>query len=219
MTNQTQIPSARVPLTEGENNLISREWFRYFNNINTLAGGGAGLIPVSSGGTGLSTTPSNGQLLIGNGTGYTLNTLSAGTNIAIANGVGNISVSFSGILSPSQGGTGTSTIPPLGSILIGGGTNYTVGTVAAGPGINVNSSSAAITVLLAGGAIPLMQDGQDVDGADFYTFAPPPITTAAAPSATYSTGSAVAVFHPDDTYGGYTVGQIVTALKVSGLLS
>lgn len=126
MINQTQIPSARVPLTEGENNLISREWFRYFNNINTLAGGGAGLIPVSSGGTGLTTTPSNGQLLIGNGTGYTLNTLSAGTNIAVANGAGNISVSFSGILSPSQGGTGSSTIPPAGAILFGDGTNYTV---------------------------------------------------------------------------------------------
>ena len=219
MVNQTQIPSARVPITEGENNLISREWFRYFNNINTLAGGGAGLIPVSSGGTGLSTTPANGQLLIGNGTGYTLNTLSAGTNIAIANGSGNISVSFSGILSPSQGGTGSSTIPTIGSVLIGDGTNYTVGTVTAGPGLNVKSSSTAITVSLAGGAIPLMQDGQDVDGVDFYTFARPPITTAAAPSATYSTGSAVAVFHPDDTYGGYTVGQIVTALKVSGLLS
>lgn len=219
MTNQTQIPSARVPLTEGENNLISREWFRYFNNLNTLAGGGAGLIPVSSGGTGLSTTPSNGQLLIGNGTGYTLNTLSAGTNIAVANGAGNISVSFSGVLSPSQGGTGSSTIPPTGSVLIGNGTNYTVGTVIVGPGLTVNSSSTAITVSLAGGAIPMGQDGQDADGADFYTFAAPPITTPAAASATYSTGSAAAVFHPDDTYGGYTVGQIVTALKVSGLLS
>jgi len=172
MVNQTQIPSARVPLTEGENNLMSREWFRYFNNINTLAGGGTGLIPVSSGGTGLSTIPANSQLLIGNGTGYTLNTLSAGTNIAVANGAGNISVSFSGILAPSQGGTGTSTIPPLGSVLIGNGTNYTVGTVTAGPGINVNSSGAAITVSLAGGVAPPVQDGQDFEEANFFGIGP-----------------------------------------------
>jgi len=145
MANQTQIPSARGPLTEGENNLISREWFRYFNNLNTLAGGGTGLIPVSSGGTGLSTIPANGQLLIGNGTGYTLNTLSAGTNIAVANGAGNISVSFSGILSPSQGGTGSSTIPPAGAILFGNGTNYTVNA-----NFNYNTGTNTFTVGPAG---------------------------------------------------------------------
>ena len=98
--------------------------------------------------------------------------MSAGTNIAIANGVGNISVSFTGILAPGQGGTGTSTIPPAGAVLIGDGTNYAVGAVIAGPGINVNSSSAAITVSLAGGVIPPGQNGQDFEGTDFYTFAP-----------------------------------------------
>ena len=46
-----------------------------------------GTLPISSGGTGLNGTPSNGQILIGNGTGYTLTTITAGTNISIDNSV------------------------------------------------------------------------------------------------------------------------------------
>jgi hypothetical protein len=56
--------------------------------------------------------------------------------------------------------------------LIGNGTNYTVGTVTAGPGINVNSSGTAITVSLAGGAIPPMQDRQDFEEANFFGIGP-----------------------------------------------
>jgi hypothetical protein len=41
-----------------------------------------GVLPVASGGTGLGTTPSGGQILIGNGVGYTLtSTIGAGTTI------------------------------------------------------------------------------------------------------------------------------------------
>jgi hypothetical protein len=46
-----------------------------------------GTLPISSGGTGLTGTPSNGQILIGNGTGYTLATITAGTNVSIDNSV------------------------------------------------------------------------------------------------------------------------------------
>ena len=44
------------------------------------------------GGTGLTAAPSNGQLLIGNGTGYTLATLTAGSNITITESSGSISI-------------------------------------------------------------------------------------------------------------------------------
>jgi hypothetical protein len=50
----------------------------------------------AQGGTGLSTAPSNGQLLIGNGTGYTLSTLTAGTGITVTNASGSITLSASG---------------------------------------------------------------------------------------------------------------------------
>jgi hypothetical protein len=59
----------------------------------------AGTLNVANGGTGLSTTPTNGQLLIGNGTNYTLSTLTAGTGIGIANGAGSITVSNTGVTS------------------------------------------------------------------------------------------------------------------------
>lgn len=53
-------------------------------------------IQVSEGGTGLSSTPTNGQLLIGNGTGYTLATLTAGSNMTITNTAGGIELAASG---------------------------------------------------------------------------------------------------------------------------
>lgn len=49
-------------------------------------------VAVADGGTGLSTAPSNGQLLIGNGTGYTLGTLTQGTGITVTNAAGTITV-------------------------------------------------------------------------------------------------------------------------------
>jgi len=55
----------------------------------------AGTLNVANGGTGLSTAPSNGQLLIGNGTGYTQSTLSAGTGIVVANSAGAITITNS----------------------------------------------------------------------------------------------------------------------------
>jgi hypothetical protein len=48
------------------------------------------IAPVSLGGTGLTATPTNGQLPIGNATGYTLATLTAGSGVSITNGAGTI---------------------------------------------------------------------------------------------------------------------------------
>ena len=54
-----------------------------------------GTVAVANGGTALSSTPTNGQLLIGNGTNYTLATLTAGSGISITNGAGSISIAAS----------------------------------------------------------------------------------------------------------------------------
>lgn len=61
---------------------------------------GYGTLPTGNGGTGLTATPTNGQLLIGNGSGYTLATLTAGTGINVTNGSGSITIAADG------GGTG-----------------------------------------------------------------------------------------------------------------
>jgi hypothetical protein len=53
-------------------------------------------LAVADGGTGVSTTPSNGQLLIGNGTGYSVANLTAGTGVTITNSSGGISIATTG---------------------------------------------------------------------------------------------------------------------------
>jgi hypothetical protein len=74
-------------------------------NITTLTGTNfsatsltlTNALKVAEGGTGVDSTPTNGQLLIGNGTGYTLATLTAGTGVTITNNAGSISISAAGL--------------------------------------------------------------------------------------------------------------------------
>ncbi len=56
-------------------------------------------LPVANGGTGLTTTPGSGTLLIGNGSGYTLTTLTQGTGITITDGAGSITLANAGVTS------------------------------------------------------------------------------------------------------------------------
>jgi hypothetical protein len=96
--NITQIPAPRVELIDPRTGLMSREWFRFFNNIYTIVGADLGIIQIPNGGTGLSSYPTNGQLLIGNTAGqkYDLKTLTAGSGITITNGAGSITIAGTG---------------------------------------------------------------------------------------------------------------------------
>lgn len=60
---------------------------------------------IASGGTGLATVPTNGQLLIGNGAGYTLATLTDGAGISITEGAGTITIActVTGMTYPGAG--------------------------------------------------------------------------------------------------------------------
>ena len=60
-----------------------------------IVAGTTGTLSTARGGTGV-TTASNGQLLIGNGSGFTAATLTAGTGVTLTNGAGSIQVAFSG---------------------------------------------------------------------------------------------------------------------------
>jgi len=60
------------------------------------AGSISGTIAIANGGTGLSTTPANGQIDIGNGTGFSRTTLTAGSGISITNASGAITIASSG---------------------------------------------------------------------------------------------------------------------------
>jgi hypothetical protein len=83
--------------------MVTPQWFLWFNNVYGITGSGVGIVAVANGGTGLGTAPANGQLLIGNGAGYSLNTLFASTGISIANGSGAISLANTGVLSNIAG--------------------------------------------------------------------------------------------------------------------
>jgi len=99
----------------------NQEWLLWLMNPNliTLTIGSA--LSPSSGGTGLPTNPANGQLLIGNGTAYVLNTLNNSSGISIANGSGTISIGNTGVLSFNGGTTGlTPTLATAGAITLGG---------------------------------------------------------------------------------------------------
>ena len=52
----------------------------------------SGVLTVAKGGTGVATVPTNGQIPIGNGSGYTVASLTAGANITITPGAGTITI-------------------------------------------------------------------------------------------------------------------------------
>jgi hypothetical protein len=64
-----------------------------------LSTGVTGTLPVANGGTGLTTTPANGALDIGNGTGFTRTTLTAGSGVSITNSTGSITIAATGAAS------------------------------------------------------------------------------------------------------------------------
>jgi hypothetical protein len=115
--NATQITPPRVELIDKRTGAVSREWYRWFYSLYTFTGSGTGILPVPSGGTGLSTIPTNGQLLIGNGTGYTLNTLGVGSGISVTNGLGTITLANTGVLS-NIAGAGISVSSATGNVVI-----------------------------------------------------------------------------------------------------
>ncbi len=81
-------------------------------NTTGTAANVTGVVAVANGGTGLSSTPANGELDIGNGTGFTRTTLTAGTGISISNGAGSITIASS--VTPVTSVTGTSPVVSSG---------------------------------------------------------------------------------------------------------
>ena len=96
--------------------------------INLASADTTGINPVSKGGTGLSATPANGQILIGNGSGFAAATITAGSGVTVTNGAGSITLA--------------SSIPSINSLV--GALTIAAGTT--GSDIAINSSSTTITI-------------------------------------------------------------------------
>ena len=138
MLNLTQVPAPRVPLVDERTGLISTEWFRFFNGLYAVVGENQNVIQPVNGGTGVSAIPTNGQLLIGNGAGYTLNTLTPGTGIGVTNAAGSITLANTGVLSWSGGITGlTPAGAATGAVTLAGVLNVASG--------GTSASTASIT--------------------------------------------------------------------------
>ncbi len=159
------------------------------SDITSLSGLTTALAPVY-GGTGATSTPSNGQLLIGNGTNYTAATLTAGSGISITNASGAITITntgggggggggtvtsvalsggttgltvsgspitasgtftLAGTLAAANGGTGLSSTPTNGQLLIGNGAGFSLATLTAGSNVTITNSAGAITIAATGG--------------------------------------------------------------------
>lgn len=77
-----------------------------------------GTLPIANGGTGQTGTPTNGQLLIGNGTGFVRAALTQGTGITITNGSGSVTVTNAGVTSLSGTSNQVSVSASTGSITL-----------------------------------------------------------------------------------------------------
>jgi hypothetical protein len=95
----------------------AREWIQWLQYPDIVGINIGNALGVASGGTGTSTIPGNGQLLIGNGTAYTVNAPTAGTGIGIALGPGTLTFSNTGVTSIIAG-TGISVSSPTGAVTV-----------------------------------------------------------------------------------------------------
>jgi hypothetical protein len=153
----------------------------------------SGTLAIGNGGTGLTGTPTNGQLLIGNGTGYTLAAISAGTAISVTNGSGTISIANTGVTSAAAG-TGISVSGATGAVTftntdLGSSQNIFKNVAVSGQSTIVADTNNDTLTVVAGGGIGVTTDAST----DSITFTNTGVTsiggTASQITASASTGA------------------------------
>lgn len=96
----------------------------------------------AQGGTGTGTAPTNGQLLIGNGTGYTLSTITAGSGITVTNSAGGITIT-----------NAASSFDPTANNTFTGRQTFTGSTTALASVFNNIAETATVSAVAASGTI------------------------------------------------------------------
>lgn len=173
-------------------------------------------VAVSNGGTGSSATPTNGQLLIGNGSDFTLSTLTAGSGVSITNSAGSITISAAG-----GGGTVTA-VTASGPLASSGGTTPNIsianstgtGSVVLDQGATI--SSATITAALSASITTITGSSANITTVTGTTagFSSANITQLQSTSATITTLSGTNV-----TYSSGTVSQLAATSATIGSIS
>ena len=123
-----------------------------------LSTGVTGILGVGNGGTGVSGTPTNGELLIGNGTGYALGAIQGSTNVTVTNGVGSISLALpSTITSNTSGNAATATA-------LAAAPTQCSGSVATGIAVSGNANCTPTPTLGASGTLGSVTFGNATSG-------------------------------------------------------
>ena len=175
MPNITNITPPRVAIVDVKTGYVSREWYRWFYNLYVTVGGpDQQVLQPDRGGTGTSTIPKNGQILVGNSVThvYDVIDLGVGSGIGKTIGPGILSIENTGVLSFSAGTTGLTPISATtgdvildgtlnvsnggtgqvsfsnGELLIGDSTGNTLvkSTLTAGTGVTIVNGNGSITI-------------------------------------------------------------------------
>jgi len=169
-------------------------------------------LPIAEGGTAVSTVPANGQLLIGNGTGYTVANLTAGTGMTITNSSGGITLSAPDVgsvtsvsVTTANGVSGTVATPtttPAISLTLGAITPTSVAASGTVTGSNLSGTNTGNqTITLTGG----------VTGSGTGSFAATVVTNANLTGGVTSVGNAATVVTNANLTGDVTsVGNATT---------
>jgi hypothetical protein len=110
MAVNTNINFPQSPFLDNLTGRPAREWMIWLQYPQVVSISLGNALGPSSGGTGTSAIPLNGQTLIGNGTNYTVAYLTPDLGIGITNGSGSITIKNTGVLSV----TGTSPVVSSG---------------------------------------------------------------------------------------------------------
>ena len=141
MATNTNILFPQTPFIDVSTGRPSLPWVLWLQNPSFVNINLANALPISSGGTGISAAPTNGQLLIGNAGVYSLHTLTPSSGISVTNGAGLITVANTGVLS-NIASSGISVSGATGNVTIA---NTGVLSAIAGSGISVSGATGNIT--------------------------------------------------------------------------
>ncbi|MCX6104251.1 MAG: hypothetical protein NTY08_00240, partial [Proteobacteria bacterium] len=134
--------------------------------------------------------------------------VSAGTTLAAADlPPHSAALITSGTLSVASGGTGVTSTPANGQVLIGNGTNYSLSTLTAGSGVSISNASGAITIAaVGGGSVTSVTAGTGLSGG--------PITSSGTLSlATVGTAGTYAKV-TTDAYGRVSAGTTLSSTDI-----
>lgn len=232
------VQTTLAPITIGSSNIV---WQQFSGSSTYVAGTGLTLtgntfsltspVLVSLGGTGLTSTPTNGQIDIGNGTNFTRTTLTQGTGITITNGSGSITIANAGVTTFSAGTTGltpnsatSGAVTLAGTLIVGnGGTGATTLTnhgVLLGQGTSaiVATSVGATGTVLAGntGADPTFQTLSGI-AVTTISFGTTGLTPASATSGAITVAGTLVAVNGGTGQNTYAVGDILYASTTTAL--